>query len=286
MPNCLLNEGAITVPGRLYDHEFVAVPCPVEQKSDPMREHSAVNYRFHPFREALMVGITVFAVISIATAFIYSSTLSAMKGEIREGLARTASVVALSIDGELHKSFKSASQEGTPEYAQALWPLVRARQADSTMKYVYTVVLFDGKPHFILDATEQGHKNTNGVEEKSHIMQLCEDASPVMIDALSHHKTLTEEQPYQDAWGSSISGYAPFYDNSGAFVGIVGVDLDARNFQQRIEPIRRATIRAVVTGFFTAFIVGSLVWFMRNFSRIINSSRLRIHAELLKERQS
>lgn len=232
-----------------------------------------------------MVGIIVFVVISITTTVIYYSTLTAMKGEIREGLARTASVLALSVDGDLHRTFHSPAQENTPEYQKAVQPLLRTLRADSTISFVYTVVMKEGKPYFILDPTPPGDMNGDGIDEKSHIMQEYSDASPVMRHALRMRKTETEAQPYKDSWGSSISGYAPFYDTSGAYVGIVGVDVNARNYYQRLEPIRRATVRAVVTGFFTAFIVGSLVWFMRNFSKVINRSRLRIYADLLMERQ-
>lgn len=248
-------------------------------------DHEVKEYLFHPFREAVIVGFIVFVVISITTLLIYFNTVSAMNGEIREGLARTASVVALSIDGDLHRTFCSPEQERSPEYARAVQPLIRTLRGDSTIAFVYTVVLKDGKPYFVLDPTPPGDTNGDGIDEKSHIMQEYDDGSPVMMDALRQRKCLTEAQPYKDKWGASISGYSPFYDSSGMFVGIVGVDVKADNYNRRLEPIRRASIRAIVTGLFTAFIVSSLVWFMRNFLKVINANRLRIHADLMSERQ-
>lgn len=248
-------------------------------------EQEVREYRAHPFREAVIVGTIVFVVISIMTLLIYFHTVSAMNAEIREGLARTASVVALSIDGDLHRTFYSPEQEGSPEYSRAIEPLVRTLHGDTTIAFVYTVILKDGKPRFVLDPTPAGDTNGNGIDQKSHIMQEYYDRSPVLMQALRQRKTMTESQPYVDRWGATISGYAPFYDSSGVFVGIVGVDIKADNYYRRLEPIRRATIRAIVTGFFTAFIVSSLVWFMRRFAKIINAKRISLYADLQIERQ-
>ncbi|NTU54162.1 MAG: chemotaxis protein [Chlorobiaceae bacterium] len=240
------------------------------------------TYRFYPVRESFIIGTLVFIVVSITTSFIYYYTLDALKGEIREGLARTAAVVALSVDGDLHETFHSPTQESTPEYANAILPLARALRADPSISYVYTVILRDGQPMFILDATPPGDVNHDGIDEKSHIMQECKNPTTVMLDALRRHRVLTEQEPYQDMWGASISGYAPFYDSGGRFAGIVGVDIKADNYYKRLEPIRRATVRAIVTGFFTAFVVGALVWFMRNFSRVINEKRHNLYEELFQ----
>jgi hypothetical protein len=49
-------------------------------------------------------------------------------------------------------------------------------------------------------------------------------------------------------------------------------------YQQRTQPIFRATVRTMVASFFIAFMVGSLVWFMRNFAKIINAKRNRLVA--------
>ncbi|NTU54163.1 MAG: chemotaxis protein [Chlorobiaceae bacterium] len=244
------------------------------------------SYGFRPFLEALVIGIAVFAAISLTTTFIYKYTLDALKGEIREGLARTASVIAPSINGDLHRQFHSREQETSPEYARALVPLSNALRTDKSIAYVYTVVLRDGKVYFVLDPTPPGILNDDGLEEKSHIMQEYADAPAELLLAIRRQKTVTSKEPYQDAWGSFMSGFAPFYDSTGRFVGIVAVEIKADNYYARLEPVKRATVRAVVTGFFTAFTIASLVWFMRNFSRVINSSRSQIYADLIEARKT
>jgi methyl-accepting chemotaxis protein len=52
--------------------------------------------------------------------------------------------------------------------------------------------------------------------------------------ALTERKLMIEDQPYTDEWGTVISAYAPFYNSKGEFVGIVGNDIDATDFNARM----------------------------------------------------
>ena len=49
-----------------------------------------------------------------------------------------------------------------------------------------------------------------------------------------------------------------------------------KNYFERLAPIKRATTRTMVAGFFIAFLIASLVWFTRNFGMKINDKRLKI----------
>jgi hypothetical protein len=240
-----------------------------------------VEYRFYPLTEAILISVVVFFAIFITTYFIYFHTLNAQKGEIREGLLRTAAVGASFVDGDAHAQFISPNQEQSAEYAKAILPLKKILVADSTIAYVYTLVLKNDKVYFVLDPTQSGDKNGDGVDDKSHIMQEYPEASPIVVLALKKHLRIAEKEPYQDRWGSFISAYVPVYDSHGKFVCILGVDIRADNYFERLAPIRRATIRAMVTGFFVSFLIGALIWFTRNFSKIMNRSRHNIYEKYI-----
>jgi len=238
------------------------------------------DYRFRPLTEAVIAGLMIFMAITITTVFIHYYAIEALKHEIRDGLARTTAVLAANIDGDLHQTFHSPEQEHTAAYQKAIMPLRKTVQFDSSIAYAYTLVLMGDQVNFILDPTDSGDFDGDGIDDKAHIMQPFKSPTPEMIASLRNQQAITETQPYRDMWGSFISGYAPIYNSAGTCVGVVGLDIKADAYYDRLQPITRATIRALVTGFFIAFLVASSVWFLRNFSKTINSSRLKIYKEL------
>jgi len=238
------------------------------------------KYQIYPLPEALFIGFGVFFAIFLTTYFIYFHALNAQIGEIKEGLLRTAKIVTTFIDGDKHTIFKNRSQETSKDYLDAIRPFQAVLDADETIKYLYTGILKDGKVYFILDPTPTGDADGDGVDDKAHIMDEYPEASKEMISALEGEQIVISKEPYTDRWGSFISGYIPFYDSNGSFIGVLGIDIQASNFFERLAPIKRATVRTMVSGFFIAFLIASLVWFTRNFGLRINHKRLNIIDEL------
>jgi hypothetical protein len=142
---------------------------------------------------------------------------------------------------------------------------------------LYTVILENDTAYFVLDPTPEGDADNDGVDDKAHIMEEYTDAPDELLMALRNQSHETSE-PYTDDWGQFVTSYIPFYDSAGEFVGVLGIDITAEMYQQRTQPIFRATVRTMVASFFIAFMVGSLVWFMRNFAKIINAKRNRLVA--------
>ncbi|NTW69902.1 MAG: chemotaxis protein [Chlorobiaceae bacterium] len=256
---------------------------PKEKKSTTDKpEWVHVEYRFYPLAEAVLIGVVSFCAIFITTWFIYFHTLNAQKGEIREGLLRAGAVGALFVDGDLHSQFISRDQEQSEAYLKALKPLKNIMQADSTIAYVYTLVMKNNKVYFVLDPTLTGDRDHNGLDDKSHIMDPYPDAGPLVLQAFREQRNVVSQEPYTDSWGSFLSAYIPVYDSNQKFVCLLGIDIRADNYLERLAPIRRATIRAMVTGFFVSFLIAALVWFMRNFSKIMNRSRHEIYEDYMR----
>lgn len=257
-----------------------------DKASIPEHELVAADYRIYPLTEALVIGVVVFLAIFLTTYFIYLHALNAQKGEIRDGLVRTCAALATFVDGDAHKQFISQDQEGSAAYNNALEPFKKVLAADPSIAFVYTTILQDNAVKFVLDPTESGDANGDGVDDKSHIMQDYPEASAELVRALHERITVTTEEPYKDRWGSFVSGYVPFYDAENNFVGVLGIDIHAENYFERLAPIKRATVRAIVTGFFISFLIAALVWFMRNFSKIINRRRQVIYHAYTKLKQT
>lgn len=237
--------------------------------------HRAREYKIHPLREATIIFLISFALISGNTLFIYDNALESKKNEVANGLIRSAKIIAASVDAELHQSIQTRGQEDTPQYEEAVLPLRRALAANKdTFAYVYTMVLKDDTPHFVLDALP------NDSDEKSHVMDPYETKEESLIAALTTGTAQAMREPKDDPpWGVLISAYAPIYDKTGQAIGIVGIDMKDETYYERFYPIKRATIRTIVTGFFISFLMGSFAWFARNFILVVNEKRLRLMEE-------
>jgi hypothetical protein len=228
------------------------------------------EYTFRPLTEAIVVGIAFFLAIFVTTFFIYHHALEAQKGEIREGLVRTGEVLANFIDADQHNSFRSPDQKTSAAYLKAVEPLRKTVEADDTIPFAYTTILKDGKVYFVLDPVPADSPDAVG------IMEEYADASPELKEALKEGKVTTSQEPYTDEWGSFVSGHIPLIDSAGEAVGVLSIDIDATAYFERLAPIKRATIRAMVTAFFISYLIAALVWFMRNFSAVINKKRIRL----------
>lgn len=258
---------------------------PAEQ---PFEDLKPVSYRIRPLREAVAVGVVVFLAIFFTTYFIYVRAIEAQKSEIQQSLLRTASVVRTLIDLEQHRQFKAAEDEFTPAYQQAIAPLIAAKQADPQITYLYTAVLGDdGKVYFVYDVTptptdpEVEDTSVAVMEEYTEALQ-----NPEIMTALREQTTVVSTDFYFDQWckDGCISGYVPLKDASGEFHGVLGLDIQSPEYFMRLEPIKRATVRAMVTGFFVAFITASMIWFLRNFILVVNERRFKLYQRAIAQR--
>ena len=125
-------------------------------------------------------------------------------------------------------------------------PLRRFRDAIPDVKFVYTVVRDGDQVRFVLDAAEPGDHDGDGVEDRSGIWELYDDADASMYrrarrPARPGGEPATTERPYSDRWGTFMSGYAPFFDAAGHEAGVVGVDVDANVYVARLATRAQTT---------------------------------------------
>lgn len=259
-------------------------------------ELTPVEYRVRPLVEAVMVGLVILMATLTTSYFIYLRALVAQEGEIRQGLLRTAHVAATIIDPTLHQSYRSPEEEQTPAYQAALAPLVKMKESDRQIAYLYTAIRDpDGTVRFVYDVTPTPDKPcavdaadrpivVDGCEEDTSVglLQVYEDAPEnlAMLRAFDTRAVSTSDEPYTDQYGTFISGYVPLFDANGTFYGVLGMDIDIKDYLARLKPIKRATDRALVTGFFISFITASVVWFLRNFIRVLNRRRFVLFEKL------
>jgi diguanylate cyclase (GGDEF)-like protein/PAS domain S-box-containing protein len=209
-----------------------------------------------PASMGIVVGLAVFLPALVVIGLLYRGGTSAIHEEIRGNLKRVAKAAALLVDPELHKTFTDPAQESTPEYERAIAPLRSFVESDPQFKYVYTYVVKDGDIYFVLDPTPAGDSDQDGVDDKSHIMELYEeDGLERMLWTASAHAAEAEVELSSDQWGTFLSGYAPIFDKRGEYVACLGVDISADKYAQRLAQMRRSSIIGIVVALAIALFV-------------------------------
>ena len=212
-----------------------------------------------PAVAGLLAAAVTFATAAASGGLLYVRALFAFQDEVRQGLVRTAASAAMLIDTDLHESFVAPEQEAWPEYARAVEPLRRLLQGGGDLAFVYTCVLRDDGVHFVLDPTSAGDADGDGLDDKSHVMQLYPDPDREMLDALRTGQAGYMDEPQADEWGVFMSGYAPLIARDGRLIGIVGVDMEASRYVERLAGLRMAGLLGLAAAIACSLGIGLIV---------------------------
>ena len=219
--------------------------------------------RLRSTRDALLTALIVLAVACSSVALLYYTARSAYVATVHEDLVQLARAAASVVDGDLHRTFVSPEQESTRAYETAVMPLRRILQSVRGIRYLYTVVLVNQQPHFVLDATPPGDADRDGVEDHSAVLEIYEKPDVEMLVALHQRQATVMEEPEADKWGPVLSAYAPFTDSSRQFVGVVGVDITAERYAERLAAMRAAALTAFVFAGLLSTLVGMQLFRIR-----------------------
>lgn len=245
-----------------------------------LSEHQPGAYRIRPLLEAVIVFVALMLATFTTVVFIYQRALDAQKQEIRQSLLRTANVLSTLVDPVLHRSFDRPELEDTPDFVEQEEMLIRARGSDPQIAFLYTAVLQGDEVRFVLDATPPPAEGEDDI--RVALLELYPDPPQEILTALREQTTTASDEPYTDEWGSFVSAYVPLRDKEGQFYAVLGLDLEVSDYFDRLEPIERATQRALVTAFFIAFLTATAVWFLRRFILVLHQRRNALYADLYR----
>ena len=221
-----------------------------------------------PLRDALYAALITFATSVIGLSIIYFQANDAQLSAVRGELLNLARTTAAQVDGDLHRTLVSPSQEGSPEHLRALEPLVRMHRAAKDVIYVYTGTVRDGRVYSILDTSYSyrvpGNDHPPNPFIKEHTLK-----DPEAIRALEEHIAIANERPLRGRLHSYLSAYAPIHDSAGKFVGVVGVDMVLDDLDKRMASIRRASAAALLVVLVLSIVAGFVALRIRRFSAAI-----------------
>lgn len=206
---------------------------------------------------AILLGATLVSITGVRLA-----ARNAIGREVRENLARLAAAVAATIDAEAHALLTEPEQEHGDVYARLNAPLTQAIRKTDGVQYIYTLRPIDGSLHFVLDGTPPGDADGDGVEDHSFLMEVYDDPDPAAWRALIEQRVVVTDEPYTDAWGTFLSGFAPIRLECGQIDGVVGVDVSAAEFASRLAQVDRAAAWALLPCAVLSVVAGLLAWWV------------------------
>ncbi len=192
----------------------------------------------NPRKEAIVAALLVFVLTMMCniavTTIARHGMLDAIQDQLR-GLAGTASAWT---DGDLHETLINPEQKGSEDYLRVQEPYRKMLKANSDLRYIYTCILKNGKIYFVIDTQQPKAESLNlkadERDDTAGVMEEYKDYTPFLMRALKERKLTIEDQPYTDEWGTVISAYAPLYNSKKEFIGIVGNDIDAGDYNARM----------------------------------------------------
>lgn len=195
---------------------------------------------------------TILSVFSIAT----SASIS-VQNEYKNRIRDVGLLATTLVDGSLHERITRREDKGGIAYKDFQSPLRALIASNDSIAYIYTMILKDGVPYFITDMKGQAASKTSEDTQTADVMEAYKDDVPGLLAALQSEKVVIEDSVSGDKWGKTISGYFPFYDYQGKFVGILGVDFDANKYEHDINTLWRN----IAVGSLVSFFLSILTYF-------------------------
>jgi signal transduction histidine kinase/CheY-like chemotaxis protein len=211
-----------------------------------------------PLIHGVTAGLAVWVISSLGLFYIWHAAREAQIDAVRSELRQLARTAATLVNGDLHRTLRSQDQAGSAAHLALLEPLVRFHKATSDIIYVYTAILEHGRVYFVL-GTDYLYRVPGDNEPPDRIMAPHDTFDPTLRGALERREATVDQEPVKEAVRSYMSAYAPFYDSTGRFVGVLGVDMWVRDLDARIAAIRRAGTGALIAVTLLSILAGVVV---------------------------
>ena len=211
----------------------------------------------NPKKDALISALCVFLITLFCNSIITVFAKRAILDEIQDNLRDVASIASTMTDGDLHKTLINPEQKGSPDYVKLRAPYLKILASVPNFRYIYTCVMKNDKVYFIVDSQQDDIVNDPSIKRKTtaNIMEEYPDATPALKKALKEEIAVVESSTYSDDWGTFLSAYVPIYDSQHKYLGIVGTDIDATEFNQKIYSLFGAFAVGVLFSIGISFLV-------------------------------
>lgn len=212
------------------------------------------------------VFISIFCIAFLASgatgSYFYFQAKEGLYQSIQEQLEASAANIADIIDGDALKTITATQDKDLKAYRQIQKILSSVTQSTSEYLYAYTMRLKNEQVEFIVD-TPASDDDGDG--------QISEDELPAPVGTVYNNppqsmlrgfvQVSSDQGPFVDQWGQTMSGYAPVLDSQGESVGLLGIDMDVSRINRKLEVISRGGMISLGIAVSLAIVLG--VYFSR-----------------------
>ena len=155
------------------------------------------------------------------------------------------------------------------------------------IKFVYSCTVKGDEIRFVLDTTPSGDLDQDGRDDKAHIMEHYETPSGTLREVFRTGVARVDQTPYEDRWGTFLSGYAPILDAHQRLVGVAGVDIELKEFELQLSGVRSVAVLSAVAALALSLLAGIGVAayhrrLQRSVSQLVKASDAALAAERAK----
>lgn len=201
-----------------------ALPAPLL----PLRPWQRVHWRV-----TLLYLLAAILVLTLNGVVLYWHGVDNERGALRDQLLITAVVLAQTLDGPtLLAQLDGPDAMASTAFARLQEQLrqICARSPDVTSIYIMRPTADTGRLRFVIDYAQRGQVARVGDDYDAR-------GVPLLLEGLRH--PVVETNPVADAYGLTLSGYAPLRNAEGETLAVVGVDVDASS----LDEIRQRVLR-------------------------------------------
>ncbi|MFM9873240.1 MAG: EAL domain-containing protein [Fimbriimonadaceae bacterium] len=181
------------------------------------------------------IGLIVFASLYSLGTVLSNRYENEMHRSIKQQLKSVASDASQFVNGDVHRLIREHGSMDSEQYREENSQLRRVLNANESIKFVYTCYVDRGVIRFGLDPTAPGDADDDGREDQSRLGEEYNDPTPALKESLATGKSVGDDKPYRDEWGTFISAYSPIFASDGSLEAVVGVDLTADNYFQEMQ---------------------------------------------------
>ncbi|MDL2320997.1 HAMP domain-containing protein [Desulfosarcina sp. OttesenSCG-928-B08] len=183
---------------------------------------------------ALKLFLTHFLAVLLVSGsigtFFYLNAANSLMASVRSRLQNSAALISQSIDARDLDAIRSPEDATTPIYIDTLDRLRQLRQSNPDLAFLYIMRKQGDTISFVVDSDESGRQAQPGREYTEWPDILVKGFFAPAVD----------DKPYQDEWGSFLSGYAPLKNGQGTY--LIGIDMRADEVSEKLQAIRTAGI--------------------------------------------
>jgi diguanylate cyclase (GGDEF)-like protein/PAS domain S-box-containing protein len=237
-------------------------------------------------RESLLIGMGGMLAVGVGLFGLWISATSSIRANYRHGVVALAQAAAVQIDPTLHAQLHDPADRNSVPYNRAIAPLIRMRDASADIQDIYTMVLDRDAIRFVLDTGPP--RNYVGKDNQAGVWELYTKTDPFLFAVLRGEivgDDASAREPFTDASGTFMSGWAPIVDAEHHRIGVTGVAVNAEVYIARLAEARRWALLGILPSAILLFVL-AIVYYRQRLRGLRSAANLVIQQDRLRASES